>query len=151
MFSLFFLIFRIFVRLRYFKQLYTDDFFVLAAWLMLLSSSAMWQMQQDHLYNSFKLSAEQIQPTPEVLAGEQSLLHANLAALILFLCCLWSVKISVLAFFYRFGHRVRRLRIWWWCVLGLTMLTWAICVGVLQYWCLLGSADYIICELTKPV
>ena len=149
--SLCFLIFRIFVRLRYFEKVYADDFFVLAAWLMLLTSSIIWQMQQTSLYYSFKLSAGQIQATAGVLAAEKSFFHANLALLILLLSCLWSVKISVLVFFRRLGQQVRRQKLWWWFVMGFTILTWAICIGVLQYWCLIGSADYILGELTKPL
>ncbi len=149
--SLCFLIFRMFVRLRYFKKVYADDFFVLAAWLMLLTSSIIWQMQQTPLYYSFKLSAGQMQATANVLAAEQSFFHANLAVLILFLSCLWSVKISVLVFFRRLGQQVRGQKIWWWSVMGFTILTWAICIGVLQYWCLMGPTDYILSESTKPL
>ncbi len=149
--SLCFLIFRIFVRLRYFKKVYADDFFVLAAWFMLLTSSIIWQTQKTPLYYSFKLSAGQMQATANVLAAEQSFFHANLAVLILFLSCVWSVKISVLLFFRRLGQQVRGQKIWWWSVMGFTILTWAICIGVLQYWCLMGPADYILSELTKPL
>ena len=149
--SLCFLIFRIFVRLRYFKKIYADDFFVLAAWLMLLTSSIIWQMQQTRLYYSFKLSAGQMQATANVLEAEKSFFHANLAVLILFLSCLWSVKISLLVFFRRLGQQVRGQKIWWWSVMGFTILTWAICIGVLQYRCLTGPIDYILSELTKPL
>lgn len=144
--SLCFLIFRVFVRLRYFRILYADDFFVLTAWIMLLANSITWQTQQAALYDSFKLSEGQLQPTADILAAEQSLLRANLAVLILFLFCLWSVKISLLVFFRRLGHQVRGQKIWWWFVVGSTILTWAICISVLPYWCLLGSADYILTQ-----
>lgn len=147
--SLCFLIFRIFVRLRYFKRLYADDILVIAAWAMLLASSIVWQTQQVPLYNQFKLSSGHIQPTTAILAAEQTLLHANLAVLILFLSCLWSVKVSILVFFRRLGHKVQGQRIWWWSVMGFTLLTWATCIGVLQYWCLLSSAEYILSELTR--
>lgn len=149
--SLCFLIFRVFVRLRYFRILYADDFFVLTAWIMLLANSITWQTQQAALYDSFKLSKGQLQPTADMLAAEQSLLRANLAVLILFLFCLWSVKISLLVFFRRLGHQVRGQKIWWWFVVGSTILTWAICISVLPYRCLLGSADYILSEFTKPI
>ena len=143
--------FRVFVRLRYFKRVYADDIFILVAWIILLASSIILQTQQGNMYSSFKLSAGQIQPTADILAAEQSLMHATLEVLILFLSCLWSVKVSILLFFYRLGHRVRSLKIWWWSVMGFTVLTWAICIGILPYWCLLGSADYILSELTKPL
>lgn len=149
--SLCFFIFRVFVRLRYFQTVYADDVFILAAWVMLLASSAIWQTQQAPLYNSFKLSAGQIQPTADILVAEQSLMHANLVVLVLFLSCLWSVKVSILLFFRRLGYNVRGQNIWWWSVMGFTVLTWAICISVLEYRCLLGSADYILSELTKPI
>lgn len=149
--SLCFFIFRVFVRLRYFERLYADDFCVLAAWIMLFASSIVWQTQQTALYDSFKLSAGRLQPTSSILAAEQSFLRANLAVLILFLSCLWSVKVSLLLFFRRLGYKVRGQKIWWWIVMGSTILTWTACISVLQYWCLLGSADYILSESTKPI
>ena len=151
MLSLCFFVFRLFVRVRYFKKVYADDCLVIAAWFMVLASSVIWQLQQAPLYNSFKLSAGQIQPTANILAVQQSFLHANLAAIVLFLSCLWSVKISILLFFRRLGYNVRGLRIWWWSVMGITVLTWATCIGILQYPCLLGSADFIFSEFSYSV
>lgn len=132
-------------------MVYADDFLVLAAWVMLLASSVIWQTQLTPLYNQFKLSAGQIQPTAAILAAEQTFLHANLAALILFLSCLWSVKVSILLFFHRLGYKVRGQKIWWCFVAGFTILTWAICISVLQYSCLLGSVDYILGELIRSI
>lgn len=34
--------------------------------------------------------------------------------------------------------------------MGFTILTWAICIGVLQYWCLLGSAEWILAQCAAP-
>ena len=149
--SLCFLSFRIFVRLRYFKRIYVDDILVLAAWMMLLASSVIWQTQQTHLYNQFMLSAGQIEPTAATLAAVQSLMRANLAVIILLLSCLWSVKVSVLVFFRRLGQPVRGQNIWWWFVTVFTIISWVTCIGVLQYRCLLGSAQYILSELTRNI
>ena len=60
-------IFREFVRMIYFERIYTDNSFVLAAWVMLLAGSTSWQYQQILLYKSFRLSALQIKPTVDSL------------------------------------------------------------------------------------
>lgn len=66
--SLCFLLFRVFVRLGYFQRVYTDDLFLLAADVMLLASSMVWQTQQKRSYKSSKLSTAQINITAKSLA-----------------------------------------------------------------------------------
>ncbi|KAI9878023.1 MAG: hypothetical protein M1830_002143 [Pleopsidium flavum] len=148
--SLCFLIFRIFVRIKCFRRVYTDDFLVLAAWLMLLASAVIWQSQQTPMYAQFALAAGQVIPTPEFLADEATFLHTEVATIFLFYTCLWSVKLSFLIFFHRLGQNVSGLKVWWWCVLGFTIATWATCIGDIQYRCLLGSLEYIFVECTGP-
>ncbi|KAF2229372.1 hypothetical protein EV356DRAFT_580858 [Viridothelium virens] len=140
--SLGFVIFRAFVRVVTFRRLFADDFLVFAAWLMLLASTIIWQTQYPAMYTQYELSKATIEPTPQVLAAEKTLLRAEVAVFWLFYSCLWSVKLSFLLFFRRLGENVRRIGVWWWCVLGFTVVTWITCVGDIPYWCLLGSVEY---------
>ena len=95
------------------------------------------------MYNQYPLSAGLLEPTPHIIAAEIIMLRTEVATFPLFYTCLWSVKISVLVFFHRLGQKVRGQRIWWWCVLGVTIATWATCIGDIQYPCLLRALEYI--------
>lgn len=141
--SLCFFIFRIVVRIKYFRRVYVDDFLVLGAWLMLLASAVIWQMQQDAMYTQFGLTAGLVLPTPEIIEAEKTFLRSQVAILFLFYSCLWSVKLGVLIFFRRLGQKVKGQKIWWWCVFGFTLATYATCIGDIQYRCLLGPLEFI--------
>lgn len=141
--SFIFVVFRIYVRIKSFRRVYADDFLVVLAWLLLLTSAIIWQTQQTSMYTQFRLSSGNVVPTPEILAAERTFLRTEVATIFMFYTCLWSVKISVLIFFRRLGQKVKGHRVWWWCVLALTVATWATCIGDIQYPCLLKSLEYI--------
>ena len=60
-----------------------------------------------------------------------------IATSILFLSCLWSIKLSFLILFRRLGKKVRGHRILWRWALGSTVVAWVVCIGVdsLKYRC----------------
>jgi hypothetical protein len=148
--SLVFFIFRISVRIRAFKKVYLDDYLVLVAWLSLLASAIIWQTQQVAMYTQYELSAGRLIPTPKLLAAEKTFLRTEVATIFLFYVCLWCVKISFLVFFRRLEQHARGHRIWWWCVFGFTVATWATCIGNIQYHCLLGALEYIFSTHSPP-
>lgn len=74
-------------------------------------------------------------------------LRAILPLTILFYSTLWLVKLSFLMFFRRLGSKVKGLKIWWWFILVVTVLTWAACIADIDYQCLVNSyMSFIICE-----
>ena len=143
-----FLVFRIFVRVKSFKRIYADDFFVMAAWIMILASSIIWQTQKDALYAQYELASGKATLTPQLVSQNQTLLRTQLSIIMMFYCSLWSVKLSFLLFFRRLqqGQNVKGQRIWWWCVMGFTIATWASCIGDIQYQCLVTSFEWIACK-----
>ena len=111
---------------------------------MLLASAALWQNQDTPLYDQYPLEIGKILPTPKLLAAESSLLQTSVAEMVLFFCMLWTVKISVLIFFRRLlCHGAKVQDVWWWCVMGFTVATWAIGMGTIPYRCFSGSLQYI--------
>lgn len=140
--SLSFLAFRIFVRIKSFRRIYADDFLVIFAWLMFLVSAVIWQWQRTALYQQFTFASTAVR-TPRQREAQKSLLRSEVVTISFCFTGLWMIKLSFLVFFRRLGQKVRRQRIWWWCVTGLTVATWATCIGTMSFKCLLGSLDYI--------
>lgn len=149
--SLSFLAFRIFVRIKSFRMIYADDVLVLTAWLMFFVSSVIWQTQQMALsqqmalYEEFGSGSGTFVPTPEQLeAGKtlQTLLRCDVVITILYLTALWTVKLSFLIFFRRLSQKVQGQNMWW-CVTGLTVVTWVTCVGITPFKCFLGSLERV--------
>jgi hypothetical protein len=59
-----------------------------------------------------------------------------------------SIKASFLIFFYRLGRHVNKYLIFWWCVTFLTVASFATCIALVEYKCLLGSNDVLLYECT---
>ena len=114
---------------------------------MLLADTCLWQTQSDSLYNHYPLINGNLQPTPENLARETTLLRLDVAEFYLLYSTLWSVKLAVLIFFWRlFGDRQQSpwLKSWWWVTTGFTVATWAVCLGTIPYGYLPKPFPYIL-------
>ena len=99
--SLFFVAFRIGVRVKYFRRIWADDIMVIGACLMIFATACIYQSQATSLYKSYPLVIGKIPPTPENLANETTLLRAEVTEYYLFYTALWTVKLSLLVFFRR--------------------------------------------------
>jgi hypothetical protein len=52
---------------------------------------------------------------------------------------LWSIKISFVIFFRKFGEKLRNQRIAWYAVLVFCIASFAVCIGTVDYRCLTSS------------
>ena len=142
-----FFMFRIFVRVKIFRRLFPDDALVLAAWLMNIGYAAVWQWCGNQLYLSIAVaSGKLLIPSPEVVEQLQTFLHGLFVACYLFYTCLWSIKMSFLIFFWKLGHNVQRQKILWWAIFAITLASYAVCLGLVDYRCLLGSEAHLASE-----
>ena len=148
--SLFFLVFRIFVKLRSFHKLYVDDYLVLFAWFGLLASSIIGQIQSATLYEQYAILSGQMSITPGFYERAAAMLRCVAPLHILFYSCLWAVKLSFLFFFRRLGFNVRGQKGWWWFVLIITILAWVACIADFPYGCSLGSVEHIYSKSCEP-
>ena len=120
---------------------------VLLAWLMLLTTTVIWDVNKDALYENMAVSAGQLYPPPEDFPQNmERYLHASVAVIIFFYSGLWSVKISFLLFFRRLGQNVKGQRYLWWAVLAVTLATYFCCVGTINYKCQASSFEYLQSE-----
>lgn len=108
----------------------------------LLTTSIIWETQADILYDQYAIAAGTKQIYPEYFAKAEDFFHIPFT--ILFYTSLWSVKIEVLLFFKRIGYEIRLFKAWWWCVLGITVATYVVCIGDFQFQCILGSLTHIL-------
>ena len=105
--ALYFLAFRIFVRIKSFRRIYVDNVLVLIAWLMFLAFAIIWQSQQTALYEEYSLALWTIIRTPDKLQAGRTLLYAKSTNGILYLTSLWIIKFSFPVFFRRIGQNAR--------------------------------------------
>lgn len=111
---------------------------VITAWASLLGTSILWQIRAPSFYENYAVMAGQ-RPYDLAYINEQKIFLLNLLALnILFYSSLWLVKLSFLLFFWRLGWKVKGPKIWWWCILIITLLTWVTCIATIDYRCLLN-------------
>lgn len=141
--SLCFLLFRLYVRIKSFRRLYSDDYVIIAAWGMLLATAILWQTVIHDLYEQYAVASGRTAFPSDFVAGETHLMHTLAPLLVLFYTCLWAVKLSLLLFFQRLGSKVKGQRIWWWSILVITVLSGAACIGNVHWSCFLTSYLYI--------
>ena len=134
--------FRVYVRLKIFRRLHIEDPFVLAAWLMNLANTIVWQKTAKKLYSVIAVESGQIfLPSPEYSSYVYIEVRSLFASEFLYYTALWSVKLSFLLFFRNLGKDIRRQMILWYCVLAFTIASYIGCLCMMDYKCLVESRD----------
>ncbi|GME49708.1 hypothetical protein K490DRAFT_71845 [Neofusicoccum parvum] len=132
-----FTIFRYFIRVKTFRRLYLDDAWVFAAWLMALASTITWQCLAPNLYLSNAVTSGKLfPPPPDFVSKSETFLRGSVAIIFLFYTSLWCVKLSFLFFFRRLYMNMGRLMRIWWAFVIFAIATWAVCIGTIEYDCL---------------
>lgn len=150
--SLFFLLFRFYVRVKIFRRLHIEDPFVLAAWLMNLVNAVIWQKTANKLYSVIAVESGQISmPPPEYDSNVYSQFHGLFASYLLYYTALWCVKLSYLLFFRNLGNSIRRQRILWYWVFAFTMASYVSCLCMIDYRCLVEPRGLARCETAHDV
>ncbi|OCK82942.1 hypothetical protein K432DRAFT_274115, partial [Lepidopterella palustris CBS 459.81] len=143
--SSFFLIARIWIRIRILHRFQADDIFVISSWLLALANAAIWQAIWPQLYLTIDIGSGRLTQYPANLIQQmETFLRGNYSAYVLSYTSLWSVKMSFLFFFRGLGEKIRSQRILWWCVLAFIVASYAVCIGTLDYICLFASGTDII-------
>ncbi|MCJ1477280.1 hypothetical protein MMC13_005951 [Lambiella insularis] len=148
--ALCFLVFRLYVRVQSYRRIYADDCLVIFAYSCLIGNNILWHTQLQAVYDSVALESGLLAPSAFWEWETINLLRSVLAFNFLFNCCLWAVKLSFLLFFWRLGQRARGHKIWWWCVLAITVAAWLVSVGDFQFACSVNSFDWILLNCSTP-
>jgi hypothetical protein len=132
------------VRLQSYKRLHIDDLWVCFAFAALLASNILWHYQLHKVYMFYAVLGGKLLPTGQVINTVFSLLRILVAFNVLFVCCLWGVKFSFLAFFKKLGQGSQDKHYWWWFVGFITVGTGAAHIGDYNWGCSTGSTWHIL-------
>ncbi|KAI4254446.1 MAG: hypothetical protein LQ352_003091 [Teloschistes flavicans] len=143
-------ILRVLSRIRAFKKLFVDDYFVLLALSFTLTTAIMWQVYARQMYHMIAVSAGLVVPEENFPKMVESYLKSTLAVMVLFYSSLWSIKISFLLFFRRLGTNVRGQKLIWWPVFVITVATYFACIGDIEYKCFVKSWEDLATICSTP-
>ena len=132
--------FRLYVRLRVFRRLFTDDAFVVLAYILLLVYACFWQIYAKDLYIVFDVAAGLETPDTDINIHLQRFLNGEVFTVFMYGFCLWFIKLAFLLFFRRLGDQVRHQAVIWWSVLAFSVATFVIWLGITNSRCIAGSA-----------
>ena len=145
-----FLMIRVAARWKHFHRLYVDDALVALAWLMVLTTTSLWQVQAEHLYQLISVITGKLIPPPSIKEDTEHYLKAVVGVYMLFYSTLWTVKLAFLLFFRRLSENVAGQQKLWWGVTAFTVATYIVCIGTLEYKCLTNSFEYVSQKCTAP-
>ncbi|KAH6669839.1 hypothetical protein B0J14DRAFT_486176 [Halenospora varia] len=160
--SLAFILFRAYTRLRIFHKFAADDYLLAIAWLTSVTIAGIWQVRATELYFGIALASGQATHFPTDLGSQiERYLRAILGAYIVQYLGLWCVKLSLLFFFKGLGTGIRQQMIFWWCTFAFIVSSFFVCLGTIDYKCLLiieictspstNTYEYITLRLTTSL
>ena len=149
--SFFFVAFRGYIRFALFRRFFADDFLVLASWLMLLANVIIWEVAASSMYTLNVVSSGEEAPPSDFLHQLTLYFHAQIAVNLLSTCGIWAVKLSFMLLFRKLGNKVRGQTWLWWSVLAALVATFAICIGVYDWPCLVRPLPEILGKCTAPL
>ena len=133
---------RAYIRLKVFRRFFLDDALVLLAWFIFLANAILYQVMMSTEYFLISLSEQEVVSDPVDVEGRLKIfLRVEIAIQFIFLCTIWAVKFSLLAFFRELGHNVRRQRLIWWCALAFTSVGLVFSFAFWDYTCLTNVAS----------
>ncbi|KAK8119937.1 uncharacterized protein PG998_004563 [Apiospora kogelbergensis] len=110
-FSIIVVVVRLGVRIRLFGRLKVDDYLVVCAIAFNIASALVLAVLGDVLYVSINPPTDQDRST--IAKDIAVATHDTLASYLCYYLCLWSFKLSFMAFFYGLGRQIRALGILW--------------------------------------
>lgn len=151
--SLIFLCVRCVIKIKTFKRVAADDIVAIAAWILFLVNVILWTIMAPRLYENYHMLQGK-GPIDEAGMARNwerygEFVHVIAPFKMMFYTSLWTVKISLLLFFRKLGHQIRSHEIWWWCVLVVTVSTWLVCIGDIDYTCTTKPWPYIFSKSSK--
>jgi hypothetical protein len=112
----------------------------------MLTAAILWQIEGGTLYHIYAIDDGEEQLAPEFLDKYVRFFRFTAPYQILFFTGLWCIKFGFMVFFYRLRSKVRTHQVWYWVVLFFTASVYIVCMGIIEYKCSFGGAEYILSE-----
>ena len=111
---------------------------------MLLANVTVWEVAAGSMYTLANVANGVEAPPPNFLDQLRLFFRAQIAVNLLNTCGIWAVKLSFMLFFRKLGDKVTGQKWLWWSVLAALIATFAICIGVYDWPCLVRSLPVIL-------
>jgi hypothetical protein len=118
---------RLTVRLRQNRSLLFDDYWIMFAWLCILTMAILQTEQMPSLWYTTYLGAGRVAPDLDTAWKTEQLTRWQFPIIKLFWTVLWSIKASFMAVFFRLVQPFPILRRLWYCVAAFTALAYVGC------------------------
>ncbi|MCJ1314667.1 hypothetical protein MMC25_008349 [Agyrium rufum] len=141
---------RLVIRMKVFRRLFSDDIFVVLSWLFFLANVILYQEMTDTIYLTINVFAGLEAPPADILQRTLVFLHEELAANLLFLASIWSIKISFLLFFKKLGNNVSKQYALWWIVFWGTLIGFVISLATTEYRCTTAQKAATVLTCATP-
>ena len=134
--SFIFVAIRTHAQYQHSKRLFINDYWIFFALICHLATAAVYQVAIPPMYEVMNVSAG-LEPLREGFMERGTLfLELQYAADILLWTTLWSVKFSLLFFFWRLFDSVHSpMKLFWWMMCAITAATWTISVVLQEFAC----------------
>ncbi|KAK1971603.1 hypothetical protein LY78DRAFT_598238 [Colletotrichum sublineola] len=109
------------------RHFLADDYWIIWAWMCLVTMASLQTRQLDSLFYITDLTAGRIVPGKETSVKMEDLMRWQFPIIKLFWSVLWSVKASFMAVFYRLVKPFPVRRILWYCVAAFALVAFIGC------------------------
>ncbi|KAJ5883983.1 uncharacterized protein N7473_010869 [Penicillium subrubescens] len=118
------------------KRLFVNDYWIFFALICHLATAIVYQIAMAPMYELTYIGCGMKLPTEGFMDRASLFLKLQYAADILLWTTLWSVKFSLLFFFWKLFESVNSsMRLFWWVMCGVTASTWIISVVLQEFAC----------------
>ncbi|KAF3398193.1 hypothetical protein F1880_005673 [Penicillium rolfsii] len=134
--ALVFVIIRTHTQYRTNKRLFINDYWIFFAILCHIATAIVYQIATPPMYELTYIGSGLRLPTEGFMDRASLFLKLQYAADILVWTTLWSVKFSLLFFFWKLFESVNSsMRLFWWVMCGVTASTWIVSVVLQEFAC----------------
>lgn len=112
---------RVYIRIRLNHRFYIDDGLFFLAVVTLVAGTVMTYIDIPYIYLQQNVQSGARAPPPDLIQQLLKSVKIQDAAVVLLSTTLFAVKLSFLAFFRSLIRRLKKLEIWWWCVLAIVI------------------------------
>ncbi|KAF2119898.1 hypothetical protein BDV96DRAFT_566279 [Lophiotrema nucula] len=135
---------RVYIRYMCFHKLFIDDWAMIIALGMLLTSAALGQVYLKDIYMLMGVAKGEIVPDANFPSKAQRSLRAFGIAMLFSYLGIWAIKLNFLLFFKRLGAQITAYLVFWWAVLIFTIACGAVSIGLMQFHCMFGPINDIM-------